>query len=711
MDVYKLAAILSLEDRLSGPMGKAQGAMLAAGAAVAGAGLKIGADWDRATDTIIDGTGATGVALESLQGSFQAVARHGPEAAGAIADLNTHLGLMGPGLELVADAALKAGANTNLFGDVASQLGLDAGGAVKFLDQLKGAAQQTGVDIDTMTRTIGKNAARWQAAGGSMEDLTATVIQAADEFGPAGLKGAMSEILEEVDKGLLPAVQSLETTLGDTTGAVERTYEASRQWRDVLGEVKNAAIAYLGPAGDMLAGVGSLTVGVGSMLPAISKWNKGTGDVTKAQKALNLAMKMNPIGLVIAAVGALVAVYVIWSDEINAFLKGAWNAFLGAVEGGIDLLRPLAGLIGVELPDNLDSYKFATDEAAGSTTDAAAEIAVLKAEAEATAPVLSTTLATAVETVADEIEAFNLEAAKAPGVLAGATTSITTFKGYLEANTAALHTGAVAWGFYVDEAEHQVVNRTPEIQQALLDMAEPPPAMPEQGSEAADAWAAGFFASLQRSFEGGGGYMGGIKSSMVEGFGNLFAEGGALSGVADKWGEAMEAIGGIPVVGPFLKAFGPALIGGVVALGKKAFNALKGLFGGPSEAVQQARGDLDAFGAEVEDRVGQTASSQERFQDLIANGWEHNRALVHTFFQDQSIAAGRSAQEGNRPLAGLPDGHGGRQHRHDGAARAGSARLGRHERAGGYGRRGGVGGVPHGPNGHQQHNDRRSHSQ
>ena len=258
-------------------MGKAQGAMLAAGAAVAGAGLKIGADWDRATDTIIDGTGATGPALKSLQASFQAVAKHGADAAPAIADLNTHLGLMGPDLEMVADAALKAGANTNLFGDVASQLGLDAGGAVKFLDQLKGAAQQTGVDIDVMTKTIGKNAARWQAAGGSMEDLTATVIQAADEFGPAGLKGAMSEILEEVDKGLLPSVQSLETTLGDTTGAVERTYEASRQWRDVLGEVKNAAMAYAGPAGDMLAGVGSLAVGLGAAAPLLQTMATKTG--------------------------------------------------------------------------------------------------------------------------------------------------------------------------------------------------------------------------------------------------------------------------------------------------------------------------------------------------------------------------------------------------------------------------------------------------
>ena len=33
-------------------------------------------------------------------------------------------------------------------------------------------------------------------------------------------------------------------------------------------------------------------------------------------------------------------------------------------------------------------------------------------------------------------------------------------------------------------------------------------------------------------------------------------------------------------------------------------------------------------------------------QDFIASGWEHNRATVITFFQDQALAAGRSASDG-----------------------------------------------------------------
>ena len=180
----------------------------------------------------------------------------------------------------------------------------------------------------------------------------------------------------------------------------------------------------------------------------------------------------------------------------------------------------------------------------------------------------------------------------------------------------------------------------------ILEMMTPPPGIEGMGERTGNEWSKGFFATLQRSFEGGGGFMGGVKSSMVEGFGALFAEDGALAPVADAWGKALEAIGGIPVIGPFLQAFAPAMIQGVVAIGKKAWTALKGIFGGPPEEVVAARGSLEGFSGEVEQYVGRTESSTARLNDFIDSGWEQNRATVVTFFQDQAIAAGKSAQEG-----------------------------------------------------------------
>ena len=85
-------------------------------------------------------------------------------------------------------------------------------------------------------------------------------------------------------------------------------------------------------------------------------------NVTKAAMiAFNIVTSANPISLVVIAIGAAVAAYVYWSDEINAFLAGAWNKYLAANEYAIELLRPMASLVGIELPASMDEYRIATD--------------------------------------------------------------------------------------------------------------------------------------------------------------------------------------------------------------------------------------------------------------------------------------------------------------------------------------------------------------
>ena len=182
----ELTLILRLRDEASKQVANIRKGVVVAAAAIAAAGFKAGADWDKATKTIVTGTGAAGKQLAQLQKDFQAVARWGPEAATAVADLNTHLGLMGPELQAVAEAALKAGVNTNSFGSFSRQMGLDAAGAVSVLDQLSKVADDTGLEVDDLTRIVSKNAARFQAAGVDVKGLTDIVVNAAYEFGPRG---------------------------------------------------------------------------------------------------------------------------------------------------------------------------------------------------------------------------------------------------------------------------------------------------------------------------------------------------------------------------------------------------------------------------------------------------------------------------------------------------------------------------------------------
>lgn len=85
-------------------------------------------------------------------------------------------------------------------------------------------------------------------------------------------------------------------------------------------------------AGIVAVGSAMLAWNVVSMIQgvvsAIKAWTVATEGMTVAQKLLNLAMKANPIGIVITLITALVAAFItLWntSDEFRAFWINLWN--------------------------------------------------------------------------------------------------------------------------------------------------------------------------------------------------------------------------------------------------------------------------------------------------------------------------------------------------------------------------------------------------
>ena len=136
----------------------------------------------------------------------------------------------------------------------------------------------------------------------------------------------------------------------------------------------------------------------------------------------------------------------------------------------------------------------------------------------------------------------------------------------------------------------------------------------------------------------------------------LFAEGGALEGVSQKWGEALNAIGGIPIVGPFLKAFAPALIGGVVAIGKKAWGALKRMFGEGLNAAEEAyQGIADAAMKAAEADV----ALNQRMTAALAAGLDERAAAVRAFLIHVRTEQGCDVGRGRRRVPAVPRGAGG----------------------------------------------------
>lgn len=185
-------ALGDASDALTSFGGKAGKALLGIGAGIATAGvavgaglLKMGADLDKAYDTIIVGTGASGEALDTLKADFAAVASSSPssleEVGVAIADLNTRLGLTGEPLQDISEKMLDLSRITgqDLQGTIANVTRMfgDAGVATedqsKTLDLLFEATKRTGIGLDRLTTLTVQYGAPLRQLGFGMEQSVA----------------------------------------------------------------------------------------------------------------------------------------------------------------------------------------------------------------------------------------------------------------------------------------------------------------------------------------------------------------------------------------------------------------------------------------------------------------------------------------------------------------------------------------------------------
>ena len=180
--------------------------------------------------------------------------------------------------------------------------------------------------------------------------------------------------------------------------------------------------------------------------------------------------------------------------------------------------------------------------------------------------------------------------------------------------------------------------------------------------------------TFARAFEGGGGFAGGIKSLFSQGLGQIFSsmtggEGGGLTGALGKifsgdgmlgkigsWGTKIGGgigkflslgLNGVPIVGPFLAAFGGPLLKGVGKLFKK-------MFGGPSEAELAGREAAGAFrdGVIATLNDGQLADAS---QAALGGAWRGNEQGAQFLIgvRDAYVAVGKSAEQAEAAVTRL----------------------------------------------------------
>jgi len=278
------------------------GAAIGVGAAIGKAAL----DFQAMEGILIRGTGAAGDALEGLKTQAMDVMKTVPESAevvaGAIADVNTHLGLTGEDLEKTSRMFLDFARITEVDVGMAvgqldaqlTQFGLGVGDTEEVMGDLIRISQATGVPMEKLLKQMEKYGPVFATVGFSIEETTALFGQLEragidmksaapalqmffDKAAKAGEdpKKALAGVVAEIENAttvsdklnlataafgsegaqrMVSAIQSgnfeLETfggLMGEGTGIVEEQAIATQTLTDKFNILKNKVLVALGP--------------------------------------------------------------------------------------------------------------------------------------------------------------------------------------------------------------------------------------------------------------------------------------------------------------------------------------------------------------------------------------------------------------------------------------------------------------------------------
>ena len=480
---------------------------------------------------------------------------------------------------------------------------------------------------------------------------------------------------------------------------VQDNVDKAAVWTEKLGIVGGAlggaatgALGFLnqlGPMGAALAAQPRVMMAVGGA--AKFMWSALTG----------------PIGWVIGGVTLLAGAWVLWGDEIKAFVAGVWNGFIGKIETFLPLLAKVGKFIGVDMPSDLSSWKMATVEVVDAQGDLAQAVQEVDNTVSVTGGTTVPALGDALDDAADKTDLAAEAAKRITGIYEGlidvnltrdvnelraaiasmppeweknelalarvqAAIAATVKRGSFElVKLAPLMTtqfelglsrlsdmqapagnmaGQLFAGAYMHSVDRQINATLPQIVGGIGTL----PAFAESGLVASSAWKQGFdsvvsagniSATIARAFEGGGGWMGGVKSigaqaggSLIEGMkagtlGELPGLFGKVGGkVTELWSKVSGAVSAIPFAGPILAAFGPQILQGLGFIGKKVWGSIKRMFGGASEAQLAARELWHGFAAEAKAVLGETAAYQAEVQRATSEGWAQATAEARASF-------------------------------------------------------------------------------
>ena len=364
-------------------------------AAVAG---KAWSDVDEGLDTVIVKTGATGEALEEMEGIVEEIPQlmnvSFGEAGEAVGEVNTRFGVTGQQLQDLSVDFLKFAKLNNT--DVSSAVdktqkvmaafGLETKDTGALLDTFNAVGQRTGVSVETLAANMVTNSAAFTEMGFSASDAanflgncemagldTSTVMTGLKKaLQNASAQGKpMSTALGEVQYAMMhaetstdsmkiacdlfgakagPAIakacesgqisfNALGTNIKDNMGSVQRTFEATQDPVDDLATTFNT-LKVIGA--DLMSVLGEM------LIPVLKKVSDKVKGAKKWWDKLTDSQKENILKVVglVAAIGPLLVIVGKTISKVGGAVVG-FGKFLGAINTVSSAIQGGGGLIGI----------------------------------------------------------------------------------------------------------------------------------------------------------------------------------------------------------------------------------------------------------------------------------------------------------------------------------------------------------------------------
>jgi len=321
--------------------------------------------FDEANAAIVEGTGATGDALEELnqtaRSAFSQIADSGQDIDGVaniLAELNTRFGVTGEEAEdltvKVANFAHHTGTDgtraVDSIANVMNRWGMDISEADGLLDDLTTANQACQLSVDEMTRYLSDNSIQFQELGYSTSDALAMLISLSDGGANvssvmSGMKkavGNLSAVTDDVPGAFQDAItaiaecdnvsEALQAQVGDTGLTVEQVFGAKAA-QELAANVQNGNFAIDQWTEALENNSGALEQTTDDATTMQDAWAQATNSMSVALGG-TLASAVSDVVTVIADMISSMAIVIQDSPALQAVITGVATA-LGILAGAL----------------------------------------------------------------------------------------------------------------------------------------------------------------------------------------------------------------------------------------------------------------------------------------------------------------------------------------------------------------------------------------